>query len=185
MRMCIQYTTLYSSISMRTHNCYAYYAYESVLVIIVGASQSRNKVEQYQDKEPLVLTHHHATSFLRIITTLVLLSTSSRSMCILSMHIIIIIWIHKGHGTGSQLPRGAPPNPVWPWSARPYYYYSRVVCILREYSKYDRSTLTVMPEYIVPCLYSYSLVLQLVVTTLRARISNILHTLIECILCVL
>ena len=63
----------------------------SVLVIIVGASQSRNKVEQYQDKEPLVLTHHHATSFLRIITTLVLLSTSSRSMCILSMHIIIII----------------------------------------------------------------------------------------------
>ena len=42
----------------------------SVLVIIVGASQSRNKVEQYQDKEPLVLTHHHATSFLRIITTL-------------------------------------------------------------------------------------------------------------------
>ena len=45
----------------------------SVLVIIVGASQSRNKVEQYQDKEPLVLTHHHATSFLRIITTLVVL----------------------------------------------------------------------------------------------------------------
>ena len=45
----------------------------SVLVIIVGASQSRNKVEQYQDKEPLVLTHHHATSFLRIITTVVLI----------------------------------------------------------------------------------------------------------------
>ena len=76
------------------------------------------------------------------------------------------------------------PSQVVP-SALLVVYYSRVVCILREYSKYDRSTLTVMPEYIVPCLYSYSLVLQLVVTTLRARISNILHTLIECILCVL
>ena len=89
--MCIQYTTLYSRVLVCERITPMHIMDTSVLVIIVGASQSRNKVEQYQDKEPLVLTHHHATSFLRIITTLVLLSTSSRSMCILSMHIIIII----------------------------------------------------------------------------------------------
>ena len=155
--MCIQYTTLYSRVLVCERITPMHIMDTSVLVIIVGASQSRNKVEQYQDKEPLVLTHHHATSFLRIITTVVLIVLIVLLVGVCAYLVCILLLLFEFIRDTGRVPSSpAAPLPIQSDLGRPVPTTTTLASSMHTTRVLSSSTLTVMPEYIVPCLYSYS-----------------------------